>query len=150
MTEDNDEEVIATEIPHTFRNLGRALSLLRDLGNMTLRETAKKAGVGPSQLSKYENGHTLPRLDSLEKILSVHGMTLLDFFNTMALLDLLEEEARSGNRRESKVFNLLHTRGVIGNAASLALRRVVDDLMILHTEIMTAAILPGIEKRGNE
>lgn len=147
MKEVDSEEEIPAEIPHTFRNLGRSLTLLRDLRNVSLRATARKAGVGQSQLSKYENARTLPRLESLEKILKALGVTPLDLFNAMALFDLFEEEMRSGFRKESMVFNILHTRGIIGDSVSLAIRRVVDDLVILHTEIMTAAIRPGIEER---
>jgi len=147
MKETDSEEA---EIPHTFRNLGRSLTLLRDLRKVSLRATARKAGIGQSQLSKYENARTLPRLESLNKVLGALGVTPLDLFNIMALFDLFEEEMRSGSRTESMVFNLLHTRGIIGDSVSLAIRRVVDDLILLHAEIMTAAVRPGIEEKDNE
>jgi hypothetical protein len=57
------------------------------------------------------------------------------------------EHGFPGRGKESMVFNILHTRGIIGDSVSLAIRRVVDDLILLHTEIMTAAVRPGIEER---
>ena len=150
MKEDKNEEKTSVRVPHSLRNLGRSLTLLRDLRRVSLRSTARKAGIGQSQLSKYENAHGLPKMESLEKVLSALDMTFLDLFNTMALFDVFEEEMRSGERKESMVFNLLHTRGIIGDSVSLGIRRVVDDLILLHTEIMTAAVRPGIEEKGNE
>ena len=52
-----------------FVNLGRTLSLLRELRGKSQASVAREAGIGKSQLSKYENGKELPKLDSLEKVL---------------------------------------------------------------------------------
>lgn len=150
MTESNEEEGAVAEIPVAFRNLGRTLALHRDMRGMGLRETARQAGVGVSQLSKYENGHTLPRLESLEKVLTALGMTAFDFFTTMALLDLREEEIRSGTKRDSLLLSVLSSQGILGSPVSTALRRVVDDLVLLHGEIITAALLGGGKESPRE
>ena len=56
--------------------------------------------MGKSQLSKYENGKELPKLDSLEKLLDALGVSAFDFFYTLtvvneraASLDALESPA---------------------------------------------------------
>lgn len=102
------------------------------------------------QLSKYERGHGLPRLESLEKILTALGVTIFDLFTTMALLDLREEEIRSGTKRDSLMLSLLTSRGILGGSVSLALRKVVDDLVLLHGEIIAAALLGGAGRRTED
>jgi transcriptional regulator with XRE-family HTH domain len=70
-----------------FANLGKALFLLRDLRRKSQAQVAQSAGVGKSQLSKYENGKELPRLDSLERVLVALDIGYLEFFQTLALID---------------------------------------------------------------
>ena len=70
-----------------FANLGKALFLLRELRGKSQAEVARSAGIGKSQLSKYENGKELPRLDSLAKVLVALGTGYLEFFETLALVD---------------------------------------------------------------
>jgi transcriptional regulator with XRE-family HTH domain len=70
-----------------FANLGRALTLLRELRGLTQAQAARKAGIGKSQLSKYENLKELPKLDSLEKMLHTLGIGYLEFFHTLKLID---------------------------------------------------------------
>jgi transcriptional regulator with XRE-family HTH domain len=70
-----------------FANLGKTIFLLRDLRGKSQAEVARSAGVGKSQLSKYENGKELPRLDSLERVLVALDIGYLEFFQTLALID---------------------------------------------------------------
>lgn len=70
-----------------FVNLGRTLSLLRDLRGKSQATVAREAGIGKSQLSKYENGKELPKLDSLEKVLGVLEVGHFEFFYTLYLVD---------------------------------------------------------------
>src|SRR5215210_8543744 len=70
-----------------FANLGRTLSLLRELRGKSQAWVAREAGVGKSQLSKYENGKELPKLDSLEKVLLVLEVGHFEFFYTLYLVD---------------------------------------------------------------
>jgi transcriptional regulator with XRE-family HTH domain len=70
-----------------FANLGRTLSLLRELRGKSQSRVAKEARIGKSQLSKYENGKELPKLDSLEKILRVLKVDMFEFFYTLYLVD---------------------------------------------------------------
>jgi len=70
-----------------FDNLGRALYLLRDLRGLNQVTVARQAGLGKSQLSKYEAGKELPKLDSLAKVLSVLGIGPAQFFFAMNYMD---------------------------------------------------------------
>jgi transcriptional regulator with XRE-family HTH domain len=70
-----------------FANLGRTLSLLRELRGKSQGWVAQEAGIGKSQLSKYENGKELPKLDSLEKVLNALRVSCLEFFYTLYLVD---------------------------------------------------------------
>src|SRR5690349_25074901 len=70
-----------------FVNLGRTLSLLRELRGKSQARVAREAGIGKSQLSKYENGKELPKLDSLEKVLNVLEVGHFEFFYTLYLVD---------------------------------------------------------------
>jgi transcriptional regulator with XRE-family HTH domain len=72
-----------------FVNLGRILRLFREMRGFSQGQVAREAGVGRSQLSKYERGTTLPTLDSLERLLEVLGFRQDAFFLTVALLDRL-------------------------------------------------------------
>jgi transcriptional regulator with XRE-family HTH domain len=70
-----------------FENLGTALALLRALCKLSQAEAARRAGIGKSQLSKYEHGKELPKLDSLEKVLSVYGVGADGLFTVVRVLD---------------------------------------------------------------
>src|SRR3954466_12957956 len=70
-----------------FINLGKTLGLLRELRGKSQARVAREAGIGKSQLSKYENGKELPKLDSLEKVLKALGVGHFEFFYTLYLVD---------------------------------------------------------------
>ena len=71
-----------------FENLGPALGLLRELRQYSQAEVARRAGIGKSQLSKYECGKELPKLDSLERILNVLRVGSDGFFSTLAVIEM--------------------------------------------------------------
>jgi transcriptional regulator with XRE-family HTH domain len=48
---------------------------------------ASRHVAGKSQLSKYEQGKELPKLESLERVLAVLNLGSLDFFYALHLLD---------------------------------------------------------------
>jgi transcriptional regulator with XRE-family HTH domain len=75
--------------PGMFGNLGRTLALLREMRGYSQLALSRKARIGKSQLSKYENGRELPKLETLERVLSVLGVQPISFFYTVAMLDSL-------------------------------------------------------------
>jgi transcriptional regulator with XRE-family HTH domain len=70
-----------------FKNLGVALALLRELRGKSQAQIATSAGISKSQLSKYENGKELPKLEPLGKVLAVLDVGYFEFFYTVNLLD---------------------------------------------------------------
>jgi transcriptional regulator with XRE-family HTH domain len=78
------------EATKQFRNLGRALGLLRDLRGLSQAELARRAHVGKGPLSRYEGGR-LPKLDALERLLAVLEVRQETFFSIVALLEELHE-----------------------------------------------------------
>src|SRR5947208_15554846 len=70
-----------------FVNLGRTLSLLRELRGKSQARVAREAGIGKSQLSKDQNGKELPKLDSLEKVLNALKVGYYEFFYTLHVVD---------------------------------------------------------------
>jgi len=69
-----------------FEQLGPALRLLRERAGLSQTQVARLAGMGKSQLSMYENGKDLPKLDSLARILEVLEVRPLWFFYIVDLL----------------------------------------------------------------
>jgi transcriptional regulator with XRE-family HTH domain len=72
-----------------FGNLGRTLALLREMRGYSQLALSREARIGKSQLSKYENGRELPKLETLERVLSVLDVQPISFFYTAAMLDSL-------------------------------------------------------------
>ncbi len=106
-----------------FVNLGRTLSLLRELRGKSQAQVAREAGIGKSQLSKYENGKELPKLDSLEKVLGVLAVGQFEFFYTLYLVDRraadlargrVEDGFRSGEL--AGIAGVADTAGTAGTA----------------------------------
>ena len=72
-----------------FGNLGRTLALLREMRGYSQLALSREARIGKSQLSKYENGRELPKLETLERVLAVLDVQPISFFYTVAMLDSL-------------------------------------------------------------
>jgi transcriptional regulator with XRE-family HTH domain len=69
-----------------FAELGRTLRALRESKGLSQAELARRAGLGKSQISRYEREKELPRFESLEKLLGVLGADPLTLFYTAHLL----------------------------------------------------------------
>lgn len=76
-----------------FEHVGLALKMVREMARLSQAEAALRAGIGKSQLSKYERGQNLPTLASLGKILEVVKVDALFFFY---LSHILESQAKAG------------------------------------------------------
>lgn len=70
-----------------FANVGKALIRLRERTGLSQAAVARRAGCGKSQLSKYENGKELPKLDSLERVLTALGASYISFFWIVHTID---------------------------------------------------------------
>jgi transcriptional regulator with XRE-family HTH domain len=67
--------------------IGRALLLIRHHRRLRQADVAKAASMYKGQLSRYENGLDLPRIDSLGRLLRVLQVGWLEFFSTVADLE---------------------------------------------------------------
>lgn len=133
------------DLPY-FSQLGPALRLARDRAKVTAAAVARRAGIGKSQLSKYENGRELPRMDSLAKVLDALGVDPLWLFYMMHLLS--RDRAAGFTPGEQPVdalrVDLLLLRGGVASSVSQGeadgFRRVLDSLLDLHTLIVEERI----------
>ena len=122
-----------------FANLGRTLGLLRELRGKSQARVAREAGIGKSQLSKYENGKELPKLDSLEKVLRALEVGHFEFFYTLYLVDQraadLEGSLReSGSARDRLHLPPLPAQGspLLAESTDQAFKQVFLDLLSLY------------------
>ena len=134
-----------------FDNLGRALYLIRDLRGKSQTEVAREAGIGKSQLSKYEVGRELPKLESLRKVLDVLEIGPFEFFYTMHLLD--HEGEKLDLRREAVEQALppliLSGRGLFSKATDEAFQRVLREVLALYHHMFREKLLNvGHERKG--
>jgi transcriptional regulator with XRE-family HTH domain len=81
-----------------FQNLGPALGILRELRGFSQLELARRTDVSKGQISRYESGKDLPKLDTLERLLRVLEYRPDALFALAALLDRLPDalDAESG------------------------------------------------------
>jgi transcriptional regulator with XRE-family HTH domain len=115
-----------------FQQIGTALRLCREKKGFSLARLAELAATGKSQLSKYENGRELPKLDSLARVLDALDMEPLRLFYLAGWLargmpeaDIGEEMLRSESRH---------------NAGSQPFRKLFDAALEAHKAYVKAGI----------
>ena len=135
-----------------FANLGRTLSLLRELRGKSQARVAREAGIGKSQLSKYENGKELPKLDSLEKVLIALKVGYFEFFYTLYLVDRRAADLdRNGDdvpfAREELVYAPTLLNGnLLDDTTDQAFSQVFTDLLLLYRRVFEQMVLPGSQR----
>ena len=151
-----------------FANLGRTLSLLRELRGKSQARVAREAGIGKSQLSKYENGKELPKLDSLEKVLTALKVGYFEFFYTLYLVDRrasdLGADEGKGKRNGGEMPNpapLVDTDGeplylpplngntLLSESTDQAFSQVFTDLLLPYRRIFEQMVLSGFNRPEN-
>jgi transcriptional regulator with XRE-family HTH domain len=112
-----------------FRQLGLALQIVRHKSGLTITQFGKRARVGKSQMSKYENGKDFPRLETLTRILDSLEIEPIRFFYLMYQLSREQPV-------ESLGVDLLLLRGGLGvsmsRSASEGFRRLLAGVLDLH------------------
>lgn len=150
-----------------FKNLGRTLSLLRELRGKSQARVAREAGIGKSQLSKYENGKELPKLDSLEKVLNALKVGYFEFYYTLYLVDRraadLERTSgedsvpatfaatEAGNGEDEPFYPppLQKGNSLLAENTDQAFRQVFNDLLLLYRRVFEQMIL-SVEPRPED
>jgi transcriptional regulator with XRE-family HTH domain len=135
-----------------FANLGRALSLLRELRGKSQAQVAREAGIGKSQLSKYENGKELPKLDSLEKVLNALKVGYFEFFYTLYLVDrrAAELELSDGGATARGAVEPLYLpplvkgESLLAESTDQAFRQVFSDLLLLYRRVFEQVVLAAM------
>jgi transcriptional regulator with XRE-family HTH domain len=117
-----------------FRNVGAGIRLLRDLRRLSAAELARRVGMSKSQLSKYETGRELPKLDSLERVLSALGSSALEFVQVIAVLDKIE----SG---ELSIIPYFESGGMLSQDLYSAFDQMVKSLFNLHRAAVQGQVM---------
>jgi transcriptional regulator with XRE-family HTH domain len=112
-----------------FAHMGKALIRLRERVGLSQSSLARKAGCGKSQLSKYEKGRELPKLESLERLLGALGVSYIVFFWTLHLI---------GKKGSSPALSREELGDLFG--------RVSRELFSLYGQVANA--LPDEQDRG--
>jgi transcriptional regulator with XRE-family HTH domain len=137
-----------------FMNLGKTLSLLRELRGKSQARVAREAGIGKSQLSKYENGKELPKLDSLEKVLKALGVGHFEFFYTLYMVDRRAEDLARGDgaaggasgelvAEQLYIPPFLRGNALLSQPMDQAFSQVFTDLFLLYRSIFEQIVLAG-------
>jgi len=117
-----------------FVNLGPAVRRARELRGTSQAEVARQAGVGKSQLSKYEQGKELPKLESLERVLVALDFGSLDFFYMLHLMDHEADRPAQADRSED---------------VAAVFQRLMSHLVDLHRQVVLETSQRG-ETPGKE
>lgn len=126
-----------------FRHLGLTISVLRGLRRKSQAQVAREAGVGKSQLSKYENGRELPKLESLGKILAVLEVTPLGFFHTQDLLDR-RRKALDGEPAAGEPNLLPYDLSILSRRTQQRIRNLMGDVFSLHEALLEERVDSGL------
>lgn len=128
-----------------FERLGLTLKVLREMSGLSQAALAQKARLGKSQLSKYESGRELPKLDSLARLLEALETTPLQLFY---IHDLLE---KARDPRDGAAAALLrHPTGGPFFAAEEAsrYRHLFSEFLGLFEAAVRARVLDGMPDRS--
>ena len=125
-----------------FRHLGLSLSVLRSLRGKSQSQVAREAGIGKSQLSKYENGKELPKLESLAKILGALQVTPLGFFWAQDLLGRQE----GALRKESYGVPVSQDLSVLSPRTERLVSRLFENLLALNESLILEKLAPAAQR----
>lgn len=78
----------------TVKVIGDRIRLLRTERGFSIEELAEKADVNTTNLGRIERGETIPKLDSIEKIINALGITFEELFKNI--------QPTTVNNRENK------------------------------------------------
>ncbi len=121
-------------------HLGDALRQLRGAARFTQADVCGRTGLRAPQLSRWENGHEIPTLESLVKVLNALGASLADF--ERVLLGNENEDRQTAVARELRQIRCDHRKQM---ASSSELRRALADIMRPNPEGLEPGV-PFLEK----
>ena len=89
--------------------IGERLKALREKKNMSQGEMEKRSGLVRSYISRVENGHTVPAIETLEKMAYAVGVPLYQIFYggrklPVPLLPKMDDCGWGSSGRDAKTF----------------------------------------------
>jgi transcriptional regulator with XRE-family HTH domain len=117
-----------------FRYFGLCLRNFREISGHSGAYVARKAGIGKSQLSKYELGRELPKFSSFEKILAALELSPLTFFYALAVV---ERAFANQDGAEAEILLQEPSTGPLFSAQERSAHRALFDQ---HLHLLEAAI----------
>lgn len=130
-----------------FETLGLTLRVFRELAGWSQAEVARRAQVGKSQLSKYEQGKELPKLESLGRILTALGTTPLVVFYVSSVL--ARDAKPSGGLRADLVEQGAATFFRSGTE-SRRYRELFESFLALFETAAEERVLAALPKAGSK
>ena len=142
-----------------FDNLGTTLVLVRQLRRKSQGAVAREAGIGKSQLSKYETGKELPKLDSLARVLGALGIGHFEFFYTLHFIDqrVLAPGAgvgpgpaeRAAGGPDARLFALAMPahHPALSESTDAAFSQLLADLLTLYRQVLEQLLAGGSAPR---
>lgn len=124
-----------------FERLGLCLRTFRELSGKSQASVAREAGIGKSQLSKYENGKELPKLDSLRKVLAVLEISPLTFFYGVTVLEKGFDPQR---RVEAELLRSESTGSLFRSQEAAGLRSLFDQFLHVFEMAIEGRILDRV------
>jgi transcriptional regulator with XRE-family HTH domain len=122
-----------------FYNLGKALFLIRELRELSLASVARRAGIGKSQLAKYESGTVAPTFDDLNKVLDALGVGYSEFFYTLTVVDQRVNSLGTASLPWPVIFPK-GSGSFLNSETSAAFHQVLGDVFRLYVRVMQEAI----------
>lgn len=133
-----------SQTSNMFSNLGRTLILIRELRGKNQAQVARAAKIGKSQLSKYENGKELPKLESLERVLAALEIGQLDFFYTLDLITRRAGDLFQHSQREQPENPLQaepdFRSGLLTGDTKEGFNRVMASLLDLYDSVLSESL----------
>jgi transcriptional regulator with XRE-family HTH domain len=142
-----------------FGNVGRTLGLLRLLRGRSQVGVAKQAGMGKGQLSRYENAHELPKLDTLEKLLNILGIPFVEFFYALNLVDRLAAftGGKPGDWDSSAVSvqplytaSLPQEPSILDDPTHQAFSQLSSDVLRLHQRLLEQKLQAAVSRPASK
>jgi transcriptional regulator with XRE-family HTH domain len=134
-----------------FGQLGLTLQILRGLRGKSQAVLAQEAGIGKSQLSKYETGRELPKLESLARVLAALDVTPLAFFYVMDQLTQNGRWLSEGAPDPAEVELALAQRGAfLPRRTGRAIVRHFANMLELYRTLLGDGFGRGVREDGRD
>lgn len=95
-------------MPELSPHIGLALVVAREIRRLSQSELAEQTGIRPNQVSRYETGAVIPQLVQLERLLEGLGISYVEFFYIVAVIERTVRVVEACDRRDSPEALAVH------------------------------------------